>query len=346
MQEKNLAYGGQALIEGVLMRGQKGYAFTIKQNNGVFYKEKKEYIPVGKRIKFLGLPFIRGIVGLFENMILGMKILNKSADIIYPEEKKETSNLSMIILLILSTIIALFIFTGVPYFLPKFFNLDYNNNPISYNIVAGIFRLIMFFLYLIFISLFKDSRRLFGYHGAEHMTIHAYEAKNDLIVENVKKFSRLHPRCGTSFIFIVFLVTLIVFPFFSFFYNTQAWYNNLHDLNFIGLHAGKVVQRLIHIASHIFIGMPIVAGISYELLKISGKYQKNPFVRLFILPGLFFQLFTTKKPDDDMIKAAILSLKMILGEESQDIERKVTDQIKPGINMAMMAFILPFLFIL
>ncbi len=342
IKEKNLAYGGQALIEGVLMRGQAGYAFTVKKEDNTFYKEKNDYTSICKRIKFFGLPFIRGIFGLFENLMLGVKILNKSAEVAFPEEEnKGMSNFGMALILIFSLIIAMGIFKGIPYLATGIFNLDHNNNPILYNLVSGLLSLLMFFIYIVLISLMKDMRRVFGYHGAEHKTISAYESKENLTVTNVKKYSRLHPRCGTSFIFIVFLVSIIVFPFFSIFFNTQIWYVKIKELGFFGI----IIQRLIHFLAHIIFGLPIVASLSYELLKLSAKFQRNVFFKIFILPGLFFQLFTTKDPDDVMIKSAILSLKMVLGEEKVERIRKTTDNISSSkLSLVSLILMIPFTF--
>jgi len=352
IKEKNLAYGGQALIEGILMRGQDRYAFTVKQPDGLFYKEKNDYLSLGKKIKFFGLPFIRGVAGLFENLYLGMKVLNKSAEIAFPEEfksKKEkkknsefANKLSMFFILLISILFALLIFNALPYISANLFRVNQNDNPVSFNIIAGLIRMLFFFIYLILVSLTKDVKRLFGYHGAEHMTIHTYESKEELILENVKKKTRLHPRCGTSFIFIVFLITIIVFPFFNLFFNTQSWYTNL--INYGKL--GKITQIIIHIVSHILVGMPIVAGISYELLKLSQKLQKNFIVKIFIAPGLFFQLFTTRKPDDIMIKAGILSLKMVLGLEDDQIKRAADDNLTNKLNLINAVFILPVYFLI
>ncbi len=326
LKEKNLAYGGQALIEGVLMRGKEGYAFTVQQPDGNFYKEKINHIALGKRIKFFGLPFIRGIAGLVESLVIGIKVLNKSAEVAFPEENetKKTSGIAMFFVVVLSFAIAFLIFGAVPYVLTDYLSpFDQNNNPVLYNIASGLIRLIMFFIYLILISFLKDTKRIFGYHGAEHKTIHTYESKKELSLKNVKESSRLHPRCGTSFIFIVFLITILVFPLFNIFFNTQAWYNQLKELGFLG----KALQKIVHIISHLVIGMPFVAAISYELLKLSQKFEKNFIIKILISPGLFFQLFTTREPEDAMIKSAIYSLKMILGEEKQATKRSVTDII-------------------
>lgn len=346
-KDKNLAYGGQALIEGVLMRDQNSYAFTVKQPDGFFFKEKKDYNSISKKIKFFKLPFLRGVVGLIENLYFGTKILNRSAELAFPEEEKnknnkKSSSLENFLIISISLLFALLIFNALPYILANLFKVNQNDNPFMFNIIAGTIRIIFFFIYLVLISLAKDVQRLFGYHGAEHMAIHTYEAKEELTLENVQKKTRLHPRCGTSFIFIVFLITIVVFPLFNIYFNHQIWYRELINLGKLG----KIIQTAIHIVSHIIIGMPIVAGISYELLKLSQRFQKNIIVKLLIAPGLFFQLFTTKKPDNDMIKAAILSLNMLLGEEDIATIRKVEDSITVQRPIILSTLLINFLFLL
>lgn len=322
-REKNLAYGGQALIEGVLMRGGERYAFTVRTPEGRLHKEKSEYRALGQRFKVLGLPFVRGIVGFIENMFIGMRILNRSAEIAFPEEKQEeSSNLSIFIMLATAILISLSVFVALPYFLTHFTGVSEAKSPVLYNLVAGLIRMAFFFVYLLSISLMRDTKRLFGYHGAEHKTIHAYEARDELNCENVKRASRLHPRCGTSFIFIVFLITLIIFPFFSLYFNSQLWYTELLKMGWVG----TVLQKLIVITSHIVLGMPLVASISYELLKLSAKFQNSLPVKILVAPGLFFQLFTTREPDEGMIEAAISSLKLVLGLESSGDDNRESDR--------------------
>ncbi len=341
--EKNLAYGGQALIEGILMRSKTSFGFTVRKPDGTLYKEKRDYVCLGEKIRFLGFPFIRGIVGFFENMFIGLNVLNKSAEIAFPEENnKKTSNVTLFFTFLLALMLAMVIFVGVPYFLPTLFKIKDNENPFFYNLIAGVFRFTFFFVYLFLISFLKDTKRLFSYHGAEHKTIHTYEKGKDLTVENVKKESRLHPRCGTSFVFLVFLITLFIFPFIDSIYINQGWFKSLENLDKLG----HIIQKLIKLVTHIFIGMPIVASISYELLKFSGKFYKNFLVKIFVAPGLLFQLFTTREPDDEMIKIGIISLNLILGKEDVDLPRKVTDDLVIGSKNSMIstAIFLPLYF--
>jgi len=302
-----------------MMRGKKGYAFSIKKQDGSLHKEKFDYVALGEKIKILGFPFIRGIVGFFENMKIGLKVLNKSAEIAYPEENGEkVSNFTMFVTFALALIISMLIFVGLPNFFTSYFGKDLvAKNALLFNTISGVIRMVMFFLYLILISFMKDTKRLFGYHGAEHKTIHSYENDEELSIENVKKSSRLHPRCGTSFLFIVFLITLVVFPILDSFYIYKQWYIDLP----------RILQVLIRTLLHIGFGMPIVAAISYEILKLSGKFYKNIIVKILVAPGLFFQLFTTREPDEGMIKVGIVSLNMVLGKESVDTVRNVNENL-------------------
>ncbi len=313
----NLAYGGQALIEGVLMRSKDGYAFTVRQPNGELYKEKSNAESLSKKDPILAWPFIRGVVGFCENMVFGMKLINKSAEIAFPEETKkdEGGAVATFFTFLFAIGVAVLLFVVTPYFITGLFKLDHNTTPFLYNLISGIIRMVFFFVYLVLISLLEDTKRLFGYHGAEHKTINAFESGKDLTVENVRTASRLHPRCGTSFIFIVFIITILVFPFFNHFFMQFAWYTNSIAL----------IQKLIIILSHVIIGMPIVSSISYELLKLSARFEKNFIAKIFVAPGLFFQLFTTREPDDKMIEVAIESLKEVISFQLQ-VSEEVMDE--------------------
>jgi len=315
-KETDLAYGGQAIIEGIMLRGKDRYAFTVKRPDGTYYKERDEYKSLAAKNKFFGFPFIRGVVGFVENMIFGIKILNKSALIAFPEEENKNSkdnNLMMFVTFALALLFAFGIFNFLPYFLTTITKIDHNKEPFIYNLIAGCIRMVFFFIYIVLISFMKDTKRLFAYHGAEHKTIHTYEQGLPLTIENVRNSSRLHPRCGTSFMFIVFLITIIVFPFINELFIRQVWYLKLH----------VTLQKIIIILSHIVIGLPIVSSISYEILKLAGKFYKSLIVKILVSPGLFFQLFTTREPDDNMIKIGIITLNMLLGKEKIIVGQEV-----------------------
>jgi len=275
--------GGQALIEGVLMRSPDKYAMAVRLPNKKIKVKKKNYKSLIKKHKILNLPFTRGVIMLFEMLVLGMKALTWSADQQEDHDEKITTwQLTLSILFALAVTIALFIL--FPLWLTK---LVVSSKGFLFNVIDGIIRVIIFIGYILVISLMKDIQRVFQYHGAEHMAIHCLEAKKNLPPNNVKKFTTLHPRCGTSFIIFVLVVSIIVFSLVI----SESWWV-------------KFAARIIL--------LPVIAGISYELLKISAKYHENPFWKILIYPGLFIQKITTKKPTKSQIEVAIASLKAVL----------------------------------
>ena len=275
--------GGQALIEGVLMRSPDKYAMAVRLPNKKIKVKKKNYKSLIKKHKILNLPFIRGIIMLFEMLVLGMKALTWSADQQEDHDEKITTwQLTLSILFAFTVTIVLFIL--FPLWVTK---LVVSSKGFLFNVIDGIVRVIIFIGYILVISLMKDIQRVFQYHGAEHMAIHCLEAKKKLTPNNVKKFTTLHPRCGTSFIIFVLVVSIIVFSLVI----SESWWV-------------KFAARIIL--------LPVIAGISYELLKISAKYHKNPFWKILIYPGLFIQKITTKKPTKSQIEVAIASLKAVL----------------------------------
>jgi len=275
--------GGQAVIEGVLMRSPLKYAVAVRLPNKKIKIKKKRYKSLSKRYKILGWPVIRGCIVLFEMMAIGMKALIWSADQQEEDGEKITTwqlGLSVAFALILTIVL----FIILPLWLTKFLT---TSKTFLFNVIDGLLRVIIFIGYIIGISFMKDIGRVFQYHGAEHMAIHCYEAKKKLIPNNVKKFTTLHPRCGTSFIIFVLIVSIVIFSLIT----DPRWFV-------------KLLSRIILI--------PVIAGISYEILKISAKYNKNPIWKIFIYPGLLIQKITTKKPSKDQIEVAIASLKSVL----------------------------------
>jgi uncharacterized protein YqhQ len=300
--------GGEALLEGVMMRGQTTMASSVRKSSGEIVTEVKEYIPVAKRKKFLGLPFIRGSVNMIESMIVGVKVLMDSAEKIEFEEvepeskfekwleKKLGSEKAFTVMLYCSVVFALIMGIGLFMLLPNLvadfipINKETTAGAFYANIIEGIVRICFFLLYVYLVSKNKEIRRVFQYHGAEHKTIYAYENMEELTVENVKKHTTLHPRCGTTFIFVVILISIIVFAF-------AGWHS-------------KLVNMAIRLAF-----LPVIAGISYEVLKLAAK-SNSKLVKLISLPGIWLQKLTTKEPDDSMIEVAIASLKAVLDKES------------------------------
>ena len=275
--------GGQAVIEGVMMRGFGKVATAVREPDGNINIQVKNISSITERYPILKLPLLRGAVALFESLILGMKSLSFSAQAA-GEDDEQLSDKELIGTIILAIGLACGLFIAIPTFAAKFFH-TLTDDPIILNLAEGFLRLIIFLAYLFAISRMKDIQRVFQYHGAEHKTIFCYEADLPLTVENVKKFPRLHPRCGTAFLLIVMLVSIFVFAFLGW---PDLWL--------------RILSRIIL--------LPLVAGLSYEIIKFSAR-SKNSFVKLATLPGLWLQYLTTREPDDSMIEVAIKSLEAV-----------------------------------
>ena len=274
--------GGQAVIEGVLMRSPNYTSIATTKNNKIKIKTIKNN-PLIK--KYGGIPFLRGIIYLIDMLILGIKALSYSAKEVSGEKEKITSwdiFLSILIALIFS--IGLFIM--LPFYLAK----PLSSNILLFNLIDGLFRVIIFISYIVIIGKLSDIKRVFQYHGAEHKTIACYESKKVLNLKNIKKFSTLHRRCGTSFLLIVLILSIIIFSLI------------ISDSTLV-----KILARIILI--------PVIASISYELIKLEDKYNKSSLLKILIYPGLMLQKITTKEPDTNQIKVAVMALNAILKKE-------------------------------
>lgn len=284
MRKAKELLGGQALIEGVMMKGPESVAYAVYNPDKELITKKEKFKPLAKRYPVLGWVFIRGFVNLIEMMSLGFKMLTQSAEIAMPEEAASQSKYEMP----LSIFFALLFFIGLFVLLPAsgFEQLKkYTDNTLLLNVLEGLIRLTIFFVYLLLINLSKDIRRVFGFHGAEHATVFAYEAGEALTVKNVKKHSVLHPRCGTSFLLVVLVVSIIVFTF---------------------LGRPTLLQRVLYK----ILLLPLVSGLAYEFIRLVNRLPR-PLLLFFLWPGLLLQKLTTRQPDDDMIRAAIEALKLV-----------------------------------
>ena len=282
--------GGQAVIEGVMMRGFGKVATAVREPDGNINVQIKSVSSIADKFPILKLPILRGAVSLFESLALGMKSLSFSAQAA-GEEDEQLSDKELIATIILAIVLACGLFLAIPTFAAKFFR-TLTDDSVLLNLAEGFLRLIIFLAYLFAISRMKDIQRVFQYHGAEHKTIFCYEANLPLTVENVKKFPRLHPRCGTAFLLIVMLVSIFVFAFLGW---PDLWL--------------RILSRIIL--------LPAVAGLSYELIRFSAR-SKNSLVKLATLPGLWLQYLTTQEPDDEMIEVAIKSLEAVVPVEKAD----------------------------
>jgi uncharacterized protein YqhQ len=279
--------GGQAVIEGVMMRGPEYIATAVRTPSGEIVVKKDPVRSIADRFPILKKPFIRGVISLYESLVYGMKSLSYSAQV-SGEEEDQMNSVQIGLTMVFSMVLAIVVFLVIPTYGAKFIP-GVAEDPMRLNIVEGVLRLVIFLLYIYGISLTKDIQRVFEYHGAEHQTIWTYEAGEDLTVENVQKHSRLHPRCGTNFLLIVMVVSIFVFAF-------LGWPNLLE----------RIVSRIIL--------MPVVAGVSYEMIRLAGR-SSNPIVQTVIKPGLWLQLLTTRKPHPDQIEVAIRAL-----EEARPVE--------------------------
>ncbi len=278
---KPVQYGGQALIEGVMMRGPKIIAMAVRLPNEEI-EVTNENINSWSQKSILKLPIIRGFVALLDSLILGTKALMFSAGRAVGEEGEKLGFWEMALTIIISLGVGTLLFIGLPTASAHLLNHIFQGTILQ-NLLEGFIRLLVLFLYIILISRLSDIKRVFQYHGAEHKVIFAHESGEELNVANARKHSRMHPRCGTSFLLIVVVVSIIVFAFLKL---EPLWWRFLSRILF----------------------MPLVAGISYELLKISGKHANSIFLKWIVAPGLFLQRFTTREPDDSQIEVAIAAL--------------------------------------
>ncbi|MCB2359640.1 DUF1385 domain-containing protein [Clostridium estertheticum] len=296
---KNTSVGGQAVIEGVMMRGLAGIATAVRTEQGEIVVEKKSYTSYTKKNKLVGLPIIRGFISLIESLIIGVKTLNYSASFFEEEGepskldkciqklfKEKSNDVVMGISLVISLALSVGLFFIVPTFVANLFS-KLGTNTMGMNIVEGIIRVLIFLLYVYLIGKMEDIKRVYEYHGAEHKTIFCYENEVELTPENAAKFGRLHPRCGTNFLFLVMIVSIIVF-------SLTGW-------NSIG---ERIMYRIIL--------LPFISGISYEIIKWMGKSKSN-LATILSYPGLKLQNLTTREPDLSQLEVAIRALKVAEG---------------------------------
>ena len=306
--------GGQAVIEGVMIRSPQRISTAVRKQSGEIVIKNDDYISLTKRKKIFGLPVVRGIISLGEMLVIGIKTLNYSANVAMedmedqernkedssPKEGKKSSN---DLLLALTAIGAVLLGLGVFFFLPLFLSklLGVERKALAFNLVAGAIRISLFIAYIWALSLVGEFRRVFQYHGAEHKSIFAYEAGENLSSETAQKYPTAHPRCGTSFILIVALFAIL-------------FYSLSDTVYFLitGVPPTIVKRYLIH-----FILLPLVAGGAYELLKLSGKKKDSKIVRIFSAPGVWLQKITTREPTQPQLEVAIAALENALGKSKE-----------------------------
>ena len=323
--------GGQAVIEGIMLRNKTHYVVSVRKptNEIDFIKYR---IPENKN-KLSKMIFFRGIVNFIDMMKLGYKTLMFSANTAGLEEeienkkentkKEETSekkqNAAMTVSMLISLAFAIGLFIALPYFIVNLIGIDEKSHVISFNLLRGAIKLCIFIAYLLVISFFKDIKRVFQYHGAEHMVVNAYEHGLNPNKENIRDFTTIHPRCGTTFMFLVLTVSIILYMFTSYFVYSFI-YSSFTPPKIVG----NITVLIINIAL-----LPIVSGISYELLKLGFRFYNFPLMRLAILPGLLLQKITTRIPEDDEIEIALFSLNKLL---DNSIESRTEEEVKADIE--------------
>lgn len=305
---KKTTIGGQALLEGLLMMGPENIAIAVRKPDGEIALDKR---PLPHKTLLSKVPFLRGSVNLFRQMVVGIKALMYSAEFVELEDEteQEPSKFDMFIeklfkdkgkdaVIYVSVVVALAFSIGLFIILPNLLAglLHLNKTGygvIFYNLFEGAIRILLFFGYIYLATLMNDIKRVWQYHGAEHKTIHCYERGEELTVENVRKYSTKHPRCGTSFLFLVMIVSIVMFSF-------LGWHHPLIN----------ALLRLLLI--------PVVAGVAYEILKFSGRHTDWLIMRIISSPGMLFQYLTTREPDDLQIEVAITAMKNVAVENDSD----------------------------
>lgn len=296
--KRSCGIGGQAVLEGVMMKNQEKYAVAVRKPDGKIEVKTEEYKSVAGENKLLKLPFIRGVFNFCDSLILGTRCLNYSASFYEDEDMEKTKtdkavdkvsdgnseSVLSVITVIISMVIAIALFMVLPYFLAELLKV-YVRNASLLALIEALIRVAIFLIYVVAISLMKDIRRVYMYHGAEHKCINCIERGRELTVENVRKSSRQHRRCGTSFLLFVVFVSAVLFFFI------------------------RVDQPLLRVGLRILL-IPVIAGISYEIIRLAGK-SDNIIVRIISAPGMMLQKLTTKEPDDDMIEVAIASIEAV-----------------------------------
>jgi uncharacterized protein YqhQ len=296
----DMLIGGQAVIEGVMMRSLTGYAVAVRQPDGGIAIRNDKLTAVTKKYPFLRFPVLRGSVVLIHSLILGIKALNFSASVSSEGEEgePELTDWAIFTTMAFAFLLGIALFVLAPlgltnlikhYLIPEMGNF-------AYNVIDGVIRAVIFFAYILLISLMEDIRRLFMYHGAEHKTVYTFEAGEELSVENAKGKSTLHPRCGTSFLLFVMAVSIVVF---SMIPSTAP---------FLVKFGGRVVL------------MPLIAGIAYEMIRFSARHLDKGWCRALIAPGLWLQLVTTKEPDEKQLEVAIVALKEALAYDQVETQ--------------------------
>ena len=322
--------GGQAVIEGIMLRNKTHYVVAVRKPNKIIDFIKYS-IPENKN-KLSKMIFFRGIINFVDMMKLGYKTLMFSANTAGLEEEVENKsktekeennekkqNMAMTLSMLVSLAFAVGLFVAIPYFIVNLIGIEEKSHVISFNLLRGAVKLCIFIGYLLVISFFKDIKKVFQYHGAEHMVVNAYEHGLNPNKENIRDFTTIHPRCGTTFMFLVLTVSIILYMFTSYF---------VYSFIYSSFIPPKIIGNITVLIINILL-LPVVSGISYEILKLGFRFYNFPLMRLAILPGLLLQKITTRKPEDEEIEVALFALNKLL---DSSIEKRTEDEVKADIE--------------
>lgn len=322
--------GGQAVIEGIMLRNKTHYVVAVRKPNKIIDFIKYS-IPENKN-KLSKMIFFRGIINFVDMMKLGYKTLMFSANTAGLEEEVENKskiekgennekkqNMAMTLSMLVSLAFAVGLFVALPYFIVNLIGIEEKSHVISFNLLRGAVKLCIFIGYLLVISFFKDVKKVFQYHGAEHMVVNAYEHGLNPNKENIRDFTTIHPRCGTTFMFLVLTVSIILYMFTSYF---------VYSFIYSSFIPPKIIGNITVLIINILL-LPVVSGISYEILKLGFRFYNFPLMRLAILPGLLLQKITTRKPEDEEIEVALFALNKLL---DSSIEKRTEDEVKADIE--------------
>ncbi len=311
----DLAVGGQALIEGVMMRSPRYLAMAVRTPDKRIVIRKKTFGSVVRKLPFLNIPVLRGGIHLIETMGLGIDALMFSADQAVSEDRVEGGKASfkdtalMWLTVAFSFVLSLGLFFYLPILLTDLVVAE-EHGSLLWNAVDGVFRVVMFVAYLWIVSKLPDMGRVFEYHGAEHKSIHAFENGSSLDADGARPWTTLHPRCGTSFLFFVMLISIVVFSFLG---RPETIPDRLQRLAFV----------------------PLIGGLAYEAIKLSGRFGKAWFVKPAIWPGLMLQKITTKEPDDEQLSVAMAALRAVLTPEADDFRERIYYDLPDGAAPGM-----------
>ncbi|MFP3866549.1 MAG: DUF1385 domain-containing protein [Desulfobacteraceae bacterium] len=302
--------GGQAVIEGVMMRAPHVMTIAVRRPDGSIIVKADRLKLLGDRLPFLRWPFFRGPIVLWESLLYGIRALTFSAHAAVDEEEEQLGSGAMIITVISAFALALFFFGLLPHYLSglvgRLWGQELTTEALSFHVIDGLFKIGFFLLYIWSISFFQEVRRVFEYHGAEHKSIFTYEAGQPLTLENARQYQIMHPRCGTSFILVVLLLSIFLFAaLFPLLPGLSGW--------------GRWLDLVLQVGFKVILMFPI-AALSYELIRLGGRHAEHPFMRFILWPGLMTQHLTAREPADDQLEVALAALQAAIRSEQEALQ--------------------------